>query len=100
MKTYSIPTKVNMKILSLFLGLSIIVHTNNIQAIMAETDITNPPVNNRTGCQSIDFDTDGDGNPILPGQIIDDSTYAALGCLLYTSPSPRDLSTSRMPSSA
>ena len=28
-------------------------------------------------------------------------TFAALdGCLLYTSPSPRDLSTSRMPSSA
>ena len=26
--------------------------------------------------------------------------YAARGCLLYTSPSPRDLSTSRMPSSA
>ena len=25
---------------------------------------------------------------------------AAYGCLLYTSPSPRDLSTSRMPSSA
>ena len=25
---------------------------------------------------------------------------AAMGCLLYTSPSPRDLSTSRMPSSA
>ena len=25
---------------------------------------------------------------------------AAIGCLLYTSPSPRDLSTSRMPSSA
>ena len=25
---------------------------------------------------------------------------AVLGCLLYTSPSPRDLSTSRMPSSA
>ena len=24
----------------------------------------------------------------------------AIGCLLYTSPSPRDLSTSRMPSSA
>ena len=28
-----------------------------------------------------------------------DSTYA-ITCLLYTSPSPRDLSTSRMPSSA
>ena len=26
--------------------------------------------------------------------------YEAMGCLLYTSPSPRDLSTSRMPSSA
>ena len=28
------------------------------------------------------------------------SLPAAAGCLLYTSPSPRDLSTSRMPSSA
>ena len=26
--------------------------------------------------------------------------YTCIGCLLYTSPSPRDLSTSRMPSSA
>ena len=26
--------------------------------------------------------------------------YSDIGCLLYTSPSPRDLSTSRMPSSA
>ena len=26
--------------------------------------------------------------------------FGAYGCLLYTSPSPRDLSTSRMPSSA
>ena len=31
------------------------------------------------------------------GEEILDDTYA---CLLYTSPSPRDLSTSRMPSSA
>ena len=29
-----------------------------------------------------------------------DDAYDAKGCLLYTSPSPRDLSTSRMPSSA
>ena len=28
------------------------------------------------------------------------SGYAVYSCLLYTSPSPRDLSTSRMPSSA
>ena len=27
-------------------------------------------------------------------------THLVMGCLLYTSPSPRDLSTSRMPSSA
>ena len=32
-------------------------------------------------------------NPVCAGTHI-------LGCLLYTSPSPRDLSTSRMPSSA
>ena len=29
-----------------------------------------------------------------------DIVESVLGCLLYTSPSPRDLSTSRMPSSA
>ena len=30
----------------------------------------------------------------------EDASFLAEGCLLYTSPSPRDLSTSRMPSSA
>ena len=35
------------------------------------------------------------------GQHYDAIIHAAIvGCLLYTSPSPRDLSTSRMPSSA
>ena len=33
-------------------------------------------------------------------QILDDFTSTSWTCLLYTSPSPRDLSTSRMPSSA
>ena len=34
-------------------------------------------------------------------RIIVDNDYTIIGgCLLYTSPSPRDLSTSRMPSSA
>ena len=42
---------------------------------------------------------------IDPDQLINDPEKAAIyaqimGCLLYTSPSPRDLSTSRMPSSA
>ena len=42
-----------------------------------------------------DIDTDNDG--IAEVVDIDDDND---GCLLYTSPSPRDLSTSRMPSSA
>ena len=33
-------------------------------------------------------------------QMLGDTTRNAVICLLYTSPSPRDLSTSRMPSSA
>ena len=37
--------------------------------------------------------------PIVPVMKNDD-TVRVCGCLLYTSPSPRDLSTSRMPSSA
>ena len=36
---------------------------------------------------------------VKPGQLVVD-LGSAPGCLLYTSPSPRDLSTSRMPSSA
>ena len=34
------------------------------------------------------------------GNINDDKFRNGISCLLYTSPSPRDLSTSRMPSSA
>ena len=37
---------------------------------------------------------------LTPGQRIDGPITGGNGCLLYTSPSPRDLSTSRMPSSA
>ena len=32
--------------------------------------------------------------------LVDRINKYSIGCLLYTSPSPRDLSTSRMPSSA
>ena len=36
-----------------------------------------------------------------PGKVFKGKKMAGhMGCLLYTSPSPRDLSTSRMPSSA
>ena len=33
-------------------------------------------------------------------RLYNDKSIEIVGCLLYTSPSPRDLSTSRMPSSA
>ena len=34
------------------------------------------------------------------GELVSDELVLKIVCLLYTSPSPRDLSTSRMPSSA
>ena len=37
---------------------------------------------------------------VVPGTTIDDSKAISVGCLLYTSPSPRDRTRSRMPSSA
>ena len=37
-------------------------------------------------------------NNLIPEKIL--LTHGHIDCLLYTSPSPRDLSTSRMPSSA
>ena len=43
-----------------------------------------------------DIESDGHIEVINPDHVIANIT----GCLLYTSPSPRDLSTSRMPSSA
>ena len=36
----------------------------------------------------------------MSGAIVESSSVMGAVCLLYTSPSPRDLSTSRMPSSA
>ena len=36
----------------------------------------------------------------VPAKFAADAIIEAINCLLYTSPSPRDLSTSRMPSSA
>ena len=44
----------------------------------------------------------GSGHPVVVQSMINEDTLDVEGatCLLYTSPSPRDLSTSRMPSSA
>ena len=50
----------------------------------------------QTKLESFHIDISGFAPEI--GDELDDDLY--LNCLLYTSPSPRDLSTSRMPSSA
>ena len=42
----------------------------------------------------------GEQTALLETMIHEIAAGPAMGCLLYTSPSPRDLSTSRMPSSA
>ena len=49
---------------------------------------------NHSGYCTVRFDLN------LQGQPINIETLICTSCLLYTSPSPRDLSTSRMPSSA
>ena len=43
---------------------------------------------------------DGDGSKTFKNEIVDIVNSMDLACLLYTSPSPRDLMRSRMPSSA
>ena len=60
----------------------------NIEALIDEQHFTQPPPRYSEASLVKKLEELGIGRP---------STYA---CLLYTSPSPRDLSTSRMPSSA
>ena len=47
-----------------------------------------------------DFVSEANKDPASYAIIIRHALAPGTGCLLYTSPSPRDLSTSRMPSSA
>ena len=52
-------------------------------------------------CSGVTNDDGRNDGPILAGEAFMAGTYELhFDCLLYTSPSPRDLSTSRMPSSA
>ena len=53
---------------------------------------------NRANAEASDFKEQAKN--VLSVEVIDDYTVKLKTCLLYTSPSPRDLSTSRMPSSA
>ena len=54
-------------------------------------------IGSNTGFWGTAIDTKGRHKAVLDGCEL---TWSSNGCLLYTSPSPRDLSTSRMPSSA
>ena len=45
-------------------------------------------------------DMEINGEVVIGEGELDEAPMLYIGCLLYTSPSPRDLSTSRMPSSA
>ena len=66
---------------------------------MAEKESTNPLFSNPL--EAYPGLTVADLNQYLPAlQKTDDIEMTLDTCLLYTSPSPRDLSTSRMPSSA
>ena len=58
-------------------------------ATITVEDNVNPTAN----CQNLTVQLDASGNVSITAAQVDN-------CLLYTSPSPRDLSTSRMPSSA
>ena len=49
---------------------------------------------------SNDLTIDSDENGMSAGPITQNATVTINGCLLYTSPSPRDATLSRMPSSA
>ena len=42
----------------------------------------------------------GTPNPRMPDEFVSEDVLYFRGCLLYTSPSPRDVEESRMPSSA
>ena len=72
-------------------GISDLVESGNAAAIALDID-GNGTVSLNEGGSALTADSDGDG--LL--DIFDQDN----SCLLYTSPSPRDLSTSRMPSSA
>ena len=50
--------------------------------------------------QNRGFDTGSIKVPIVPSAILFDLKNGGFNCLLYTSPSPRDVKRSRMPSSA
>ena len=70
------------------------------EEILIESNDGSTSVDLRLGVQSIDYYEDIFSPTITLKMVITNTGNTVNGCLLYTSPSPRDLSTSRMPSSA
>ena len=71
----------------------------NLEELLAELELDEPTQLDASEIAVLE------GGPVAPerGFILHTGAYTtdnSLDCLLYTSPSPRDLSTSRMPSSA
>ena len=54
----------------------------------------------RASAKFVDMVEQFDASATIEKDGVDACGDSIMGCLLYTSPSPRDLSTSRMPSSA
>ena len=79
MKTCFIPTRAFKYFGFMLLTALSLLQANDVQAAVSASDVADPPFNDRMGCQSLTFDFDGNGDPILAGQIIDATTYAALG---------------------
>ena len=76
---------------------------NENNAIAEINDIIEEARNGRMFILADDEDRENEGDLIIPAQMATPEAInfmATYGCLLYTSPSPRDPKTSRMPSSA
>ena len=75
---------------------------DRIDQIIEESDGAFDSLIKDTNDMDPTVDSDGDGNYTndMDGDGIWDTTAIVVGCLLYTSPSPRDATLSRMPSSA
>ena len=81
---------------------------NNVRLSYCNLFQAKPPYNNPNGdpkfsCTILVPKTNTEAKTAIDAaiqQAIEQGVSKSWGCLLYTSPSPRDLSTSRMPSSA